>query len=53
MERPRRLPISTQSFKQLRTDGDVYVDKDREPWEKPPVLYIEFNAAREATPQDF
>ena len=27
MDLPRRLPISTQSFKQLRNDGDLYVDK--------------------------
>ena len=27
MNMPRRLPISTQSFKQLRNDGDLYVDK--------------------------
>ncbi len=27
MSYPRRLPISTQSFKQLRRDGDLYVDK--------------------------
>ncbi len=27
MNYPRRLPISTQSFKQLRRDGDLYVDK--------------------------
>ena len=27
MNRPRRLPISTQSFKQLRYDEDLYVDK--------------------------
>ena len=24
---PRRLPISTQNFKQLRNDGDLYIDK--------------------------
>ena len=27
MTTSRRLPISTQSFKQLRNDGDLYVDK--------------------------
>ena len=27
MSRPRRLPISTQSFETLRNDGDLYVDK--------------------------
>ena len=27
MDRPRRLPISTQDFETLRNDGDVYVDK--------------------------
>ena len=27
MNRPRRLPISTQDFEQLRNDGDLYVDK--------------------------
>ncbi len=27
MNMPRRLPISTQDFEQLRNDGDLYVDK--------------------------
>ena len=27
MNAPRRLPISTQDFEQLRNDGDLYVDK--------------------------
>ena len=27
MNMPRRLPISTQNFKQLRNDGDLYIDK--------------------------
>ena len=27
MNRSRRLPISTQNFKQLRNDGDLYIDK--------------------------
>ena len=27
MNMPRRLPISTQDFEQLRRDGDLYVDK--------------------------
>ena len=27
MNRPRRLPISTQDFEKLRTNGDLYVDK--------------------------
>ena len=110
MERPRRLPISTQDFEKLRRQGDIYVDKTqyiakllalgnvfflsrphrfgkslflstlkayfegkrelfkglaiekdeqemaswqgREPWEKSPVLYLELNAERYATPQD-
>ena len=110
MDRPRRLPISTQDFEKLRRQGDIYVDKTqyiakllalgnvfflsrphrfgkslflstlkayfegkrelfkglaiekdeqemaswqgREPWEKHPVLYIELNAERYATPQD-